>query len=206
MIDLLQKLGLPISLVALVFIFLVISIELWKIIKEMRLKNAEFVFNKIISELDDKINKFYLPLKVRLIISKSIFNLSQKFGEGHNYDNTVLKIKSDDIEALRNIFVRRIFLPLNQEIETLIKSEIQYKDQDDHTNYNKLLEHFMLWRALEEAYKCNEIDRFDASDFLTFPEDEVDNFYKAFDTIINRQKEIRNKVLKLQNVYNYILN
>lgn len=205
MIEYLKELGVPILLSGLIGLLVIICIELWNLIKIQRLKNAETVFKSIMNEMDDSLHYFYLPLKERLLVTKNIYAFSQKFVDQGIYLNSKLGIESTDPKALRNIFVRRIFVPLNTEIENLIKNHLHHKRIEDNTNYEKILEHYTLWRSLEEARIQKEIDNYEGENILEFPSEELDKILSFCNNLIEEQKKVRKKVLKLQSIYNDII-
>ena len=200
MISLLKDIS--ISSVSIIVIISVIAIvkELLRLIKAYRSKAAELVLEKELNEFDKRIEEFYLPLRERFRLTKLIANQTSKMiNKNGDYDNSFLNIESHNPRALRDIIVLQIFLPLNTEIEHIILNEFHWKHPDDDTNYEKILQHYIFWRALENARMEDKIKKYDATNFLAFPQDEVDKHYKMCDHLLNERNEMRNKIKYFRN-------
>lgn len=198
MIDLLTKLGTPLALAAALALAAYLVRQGSALIFTSRVKLREEAITSEISYIDAQLSEFYLPLRERLAILKRIFEHTQPWTGPAGYDNAVLCIESDDSQALRNIIVRRIFLPLNQEVERLILDGARYRFHEDSTDYGVLLQHFVLWRALEEAQQAGEIRSYDAHSTLHFPIEQSEAFRDAVAQLLDTRQRLRTDLLRLR--------
>ena len=117
MIELLKELGVPAISIILLFLVLAVLRELFLFVKGLRQKGAELVLEKELKELDARIEDFYMPLRERFQLSRLVNESSSNWQHEGRFDNAAVNIESDNDQALRNILVRRIFLPINDEIK-----------------------------------------------------------------------------------------
>lgn len=154
---------------------------------------------QIIRQIDNQLEEFYLPLASRFKVSKNINITIQNLREKERLENEKLNIKSSNKRALRDIVVRKIFLPLNNEMERIILEKSYLSLTDDRTDYSKILTHFMLWKSLEQSIIEGDIEKYSADELLTFPSHEVETFLHIVEELIKRRNELRLKLLNYQN-------
>jgi|GEM_PF-3096230 len=205
MIELLKQIGVPSLAIILIFAAVYVLKELWANMKITRIKVSQDVLQKILEELDTQINEFYLPLRQRLEITFSLFESTKDWTiNNERFDNGILEIKSEDNRALAKIVNHRMFFPLNKEAEDILLTKTHLKHDEDKTDYNKLLLHFLKWRAFEEAVIDNDIESYNGASFLPFPSEETINQRNATEFILTKRDEIRSRILKLQSATNNI--
>ncbi|MDZ7860608.1 MAG: hypothetical protein U5O15_08095 [Candidatus Krumholzibacteriota bacterium] len=201
MIEILKQLGFSALGVILLTLLFLVGKEVWGIVKAKRLQSLHDTLSKMLDELDHRISEFYLPMYQRLITMESLFNVTRSWlNTKSEYHNSILNIKSSNSRALRNIVVRRFFLPLNTGIENLILNQLYHKVSTDDTDYSKLLFHYTMWRALEEAIINDEIESYSASDLLTFPAEEAEKQKRCCRELLEKQNTLRKKIIKLEKV------
>lgn len=200
MISLLKDISIPTVSIIVIICTIAIVKELLLLIKAYRSKAAELVLEKELNEFDKRIEEFYLPLRERFKLTKSIANQTSKMVNNGEYDNSFLNIESDNPRALRDIIVLQIFLPLNKEIENIILNKFHWKHPDDDTNYDKILQHYIFWRTIENARTEDKIKKYyDAKNFLVFPQDEVDKNYKMCTYLLKERNEMRERIKNFRN-------
>lgn len=186
--------GLSIDLI----VFLLIAIpsigwtlkQVLLLIADSRKKLAEEIRSRKLKRIDEQLEKFYLPLRERFLFSKSLNDTTLTWEEDGRIVNKSLQIKSEDINALRNIVFRRMLLPINKEACRIIIDGQHQKRSDDPVNYNRILEHLVIWDALEESLKDGEIEYYNATQILQFPGAEVEKFHKYCEKILVKRSQI----------------
>ncbi|MCK4818632.1 hypothetical protein KA005_22870 [bacterium] len=194
MIELLKELGIPTLSVVFLIMSLAILKELLFIMKALRQKGAELVLEKELKEIDARIEEFYMPLRERFQITKLINETANDWHDEGIFQNSALNIKSDNSQALRDILVRRIFLPINNEIKNILMDKLHWKHPDDPTNYEYIIQHFILWDAFESAKSEKKIIDYEGEHLLIFPASEVD-----------KQKDMCTRLLKERDGIRYQL-
>lgn len=194
MIELLKELGVPaISIILLVLVLAVLR-ELFLFVKGLRQKGAELVLEKELKELDARIEDFYMPLRERFQLSRLVNESSSNWQHEGRFDNAAVNIESDNDQALRNILVRRVFLPINDEIKSIILNKLHWKHPDDPTNYEDIVQHFVLWQAFESAKAEGEIADYEASHMLTFPSEEVEKQKDMCEKLFSEREQMRQEL------------
>ncbi len=202
MVEILKQLGISTIGILVIVILFFCGKEIWSILKAIRLQMCHHILEKMLDELDESISKFYLPIYQRLIVMENLFIITRYWNNANDeYDNTKAGIKSKNKKALRNIVVRRFFLPLNKDIESIILNQLHYKLQEDNTDYSKLLFHYIMWRTLEEATIDGEIESYSASSFLVFPSEEAEKQKQFCLELLNKQSLIREKIIRLEGTF-----
>lgn len=120
--------------------------------------------------------------------------------EGRNLKNSALHIKSDNSQALRDILVRRILLPINNEIKSILMDKIHWKHPNDPTNYEYIIQHFVLWDAFETAKSENEISDYQGDHVLLFPASEVKKHKEMCVHLLNERDSIRNRLKDFRSI------
>jgi len=175
---------------------------LWFYLREVIKSNVnkrtaieEEMLRRGLNYLDQQLNQFYLPINERLSLSKLIYEKMERLqDEKKEYQNPAIGIESRDDYALRNIVVRRVYMPLNTQVERLILNKSYLKFKDDPTNYSEILAHFRLWRAFEEAMSDGEINDYEGTILLKFPSKEANHLMQACDSLLNRRNDYRKKI------------
>jgi hypothetical protein len=198
MIEILKTLGLPTLTVVGIVVAAYLLKEIFGMIKATRLKAQQDVLATILAELDAQLSEFYMPLSARFRVSKLLFETTTGWQVEGKYSNDRLSIESDDPEALRNLVVRRVFLPLNREVERLLLEKGHLATPEDATSYAKILEHFILWRSLEEAVCENAIRDYEATALLQFPTEEVSKCLGQCDLLLAKRNRIRDDLLTMR--------
>ena len=199
-INLLQELSVPtISIVVLVATLFVLK-ELFNLLKGYNLKIAQLVLEKELQEMDNQLEEFYLPLTERFEITKTIFTTSSKWMREGKYDNKYFNIKSDDAESLRHILVREILIPLNKEICDLILNKLHLRHQDDTTDYTLIIQHYLLWHALESSKKNKFIDDYEALGKLEFPANEIESCNTFCTKFISQRAQLRDEIKRFRTI------
>ncbi len=201
MIELLKELGIPTASVVLLILTLAVLKELLLFIKGLRQKGAELVLEKELKEIDARIEEFYMPLRERFQITKLINETSSAWEQGVRFQNSALNIKSDNEQALRDILVCRIFLPINSEIKNIILDKLHWKHPDDPTNYEYIVQHFVLWDAFESAKSEKEIIGYEGEHTLIFPSEEVDKQKSMCTRLLEEREDIRNQLKEFRSIY-----
>lgn len=195
MIEILNNAGVPIILI-------IIGTVLWFYLREVIKNNInkqaaieEEMMRRALNYLDQQLNEFYLPIKERLSLSVIIYQKMKvlKTKEG-KYENSALGVESKNELALRNIVVRRVYMPLNSEAERLILDKSYLKVAHDSTNYSQILAHFRLWRAFEEATSNGEISDYNGTALLQFPSKEVETFMQVCDNLVAERNCYRERI------------
>ena len=190
-------------------IFVVISIGfLWFFLQEYIKTNLnkyasieEDLLRRELKYLDQQLNEFYLPIKERLALSNQIYNTGEKnLIEKNGYDNSTAGVISKNKNALRNIIVQRVYMPLNSEVGKLILNKSYLKDNNDNTDYSNILTHFWLWKAFEEAMIEGDIKDYNAPNLLQFPAQEVKQFNKIYQKLLKKRNRYRKKIEDITNV------
>jgi len=202
MIELLKQLGTPTFLLVIFLVLCFIFKEIWSAIKITRIKASQDVLQKMLEELDNQINEFYLPLRQRLDMTYRLYNVTIKWTiDNKRFDNSKINLVSEDNRALSKIVNHGMFFPLNSEAENILLTKTHLKHSEDKTDYEAMLLHFILWRAFENVVMTGEIESYDGSEFLQFPSNEALNQKKACEYIIIKRDEIRNRILNLQSAF-----
>jgi hypothetical protein len=199
MIDLFKQLGIP--TISIIFLCLAAYLlkEIWTSIKTTRLKVSQDILKKVLDELDQQINEFYLPLKQRLDITLRLYQSTLSWTEDNKrFENSKIGLISEDSRALSKIVNHRMFLPLNLEAEQILLTKTHLKHPEDTTDYGAMLLHFIQWRAFENAVIDGNIESYNGSSFLPFPSEEALKQKKATDYIVKERNSIRASILKLQ--------
>lgn len=196
--QLLKDLGYSSLVILVVYIFAITLRELWSIYKTRKTREAQEAMSSILRELDDKLRLLYLPLRERFLVSKHIYESTQNFGKEYSEEDKY--IQAEKKGALRNIFVKKVFMPINKEIKEIILNNFYLKDEQDETNYEEILHHYIVWQALEDAKNEELIENYSASELLRFPALEVEKCIAMCNDLINRRKELRKDMLSLGSV------
>lgn len=198
MAEILAKIGLTPLTVLIIIIAIYLLREVWIILKSTRLKVQQDIIAKMIDQIDRQIEEFYLPLSSRFRVSKYLYDISKQLIKDGKYDNGLLNIKSSNENALRDIFVRQIFIPLNNEIEEIMFKRSSLATLEDSTNYPKIITHFLLWRNLEAAIINGDIEKYSAVNFLQFPSKEIDNFLFITKSLISKRDKLREQFISFR--------
>jgi len=202
MIEILKHLGLSALGIVAVAVFCVCAKEIWSILKTLRMQASQHVLSSLLSELDERIGNFYLPLYQRFLLTEKLFRITQSWLNGNKeYDNSKAGIVSTNPRALRHVVVRRIFLPLNTEIERLIIQKLHFKEPDDPTDYSRLLFHYVTWRAFENATSEAEIDSYSSSELLGFPAEEAATMRRYCENLLRKRNMIRKRLIRLEDTF-----
>lgn len=193
-LTLLKDLGIPTLSILFVIGSIIIFREVFFFLKHLRLKGAEIVIEKELQELDTRIEEFYIPLRERFRLIRLFYETTSSWQKEGIYQNEALNIKSDDPHALRNLVVQKIFLPVNNDIGEIILNKIHWKHQTDTTNYEAIVQHFLLWQVFEDAKATGEIKDYEASHILTFPAEEVNKQRDMCDWLLNERERIRQEI------------
>lgn len=197
--DLLEKIGLPIFVVIVILVIGWFVRSVLSLIAEQRSKLVHEVNLKILKELDAQLEEFYLPVREYLRLTYglkiTLDSLRNEFGK---YDNSKLQIESEDHKALRNIAVQKIYLPINKKLASILMEKQHYKDFNDETDYQKILQHIILWESLEEAKLKGEIVSYSAHSLLIFPSEETDKQSVICGQLIEQRDKIRNKIINFK--------
>jgi len=202
MAELLRNLGIPIISVLFLIVALAVLKELFMFVKSLRQKGAELVLEKELKELDSSIEEFYMPLRERFQLTKLLRETSNPWKKEGRYNNAALNIESEDSESLRHIMVRRIFIPINEEIKNIVLNKLHWKHPDDDTNYEYIVQHFMLWQALESAKTEGDIADYEASHVLTFPSEEVKKQQEMCKWLLNERERIHKHLREFKSTKN----
>lgn len=198
MIEILKTTGLPSLSILIILILVFFGREFWDILKTTRLKAQQDILTRIITEIDKQLGEFYLPLAVRFRVSKMLFDTTSKWQMDKKYRNDKLNIKSKNERALRDIVVRRIFLPINMDIETLILEKSYLADPDDDTSYSKILEHMILWRSFEQAFIDGDIEDYEGAGIFDFPSHEVEMLIGNCERLVSQRDNIHKDLISLR--------
>ncbi len=193
--DILKELGLSPLLIFLSLIVGFVAKELWSVIIGYRTKAAQETLSQILREIETQLREFYLPLKERFLVSKSLFDTSQGWRTNGAFDNSILNIVSKDKYALRKIAVGKLFLPFNKDVERILLDKLHFRSPDDHVNYERILQHLAIWRTMEESVQEGLIERYDMASSLSFPGDEVEKYIAFCESLIVKRDELRKKIL-----------
>jgi hypothetical protein len=200
MIDLLKELGIPAISIVFLILSLAILKELLFFVKALRQKGAELVLEKELKEIDARIEEFYMPLRERFRITKLINETTTPWQNDGIFQNSALNIKSDNNQALRDILVRRIFLPINSEIKSILLDKIHWKHPDDPTNYEYIIQHFVLWDAFETAKSEKEIIDYEGEHALIFPAKEVERQENMCARLLKERDGIRDHLKEFRSI------
>ena len=189
-----------------ILIFLSLSIllivELYRLVKSIRTKNIEIVNEIILKELDTRLEEFYIPLRERFQYSKLLHDTTGKWMKDGRYRNEAVRIESEDPDALRNLVVRKILLPINEDLHQIILNKMHWKDFDDKTDYKAILQHFLLWKTFENAKENKTIKTYEASHILSFPFKEMEEQNKMCEVLLNKRENVRENIRKLKTFKN----
>lgn len=202
MMSILKDLSLPAASIVFIICAIAVLKYLLPLLGNLRSNAAEIVLEKELSEIDTRIEKFYLPLRERFILTKLIAQTSSKWIENGEYKNSTLNIISNNQRALRDIVVLKILLPLNSEIENVILNKFHWKHPDDQTNYALILQHYVFWRTFENSRSNGEIEKYDGSRLLTFPKEQVESHFKMCDLLLEEREKIRAKIKNFRSFVN----
>lgn len=134
--EILKDLGLPIVVVAILGVAAWLARAVFNLIAEQRSKLAQDVQSKTIAKLDVRIEEFYLPVPERIRLTAGLkHSFDSLRGVDDRYDNSSLQIVSKNPKALRNIAVRRIFLPINRQLADIMLEQQHLRHSSDTTNY-----------------------------------------------------------------------
>jgi hypothetical protein len=167
--------------------------EAYKIVKEVRVRNAQLVVEGRLKLLDNRLERFYIPLRERLGFTKLLYETTTGWQKDGVYNNDAVKIQSNEPRALRNIAVRKLLLPVNEDLKDIILNNVHWKHRDDQTDYHFVLLHFTVWRVFEEAVVSGEIDFYEASEILSFPEEEAEKQRKMCARLLEEREMIHGK-------------
>lgn len=205
MIEILQTFGLPAVTVIGVAAGGYLLREVFRMIQATRMKTQQDVLATVLAELDAQLSDFYMPLSARFRVSRLLFQTTREWQAEGKYSNDQLAIKSDDEKALRNLVVRRVFMPLNAEVERLLLEKGHLATTDDTTSYPKILERLILWRSLEEAVCDGTIDDYEAAERLQFPVEEVAKCLAYCDDLLAMRNSLRADLLRMRVTVNHAL-
>lgn len=169
------------------------------------MKAQQDVLAAVLAELDTQLSDFYMPLSTRFRVSRLLFQTTSEWQIDGKYSNDRFAIKSDDDKAFRNLVVRRVFMPLNAEVERLLLEKGHLATNDDTTSYPKILEHLILWRSLEEALCDGTIDDYEAAECLQFPAEEVTKCLEHCDDLLSKRNSLRADLLRMRMVVDHAL-
>lgn len=198
MIDLLRQLGIPAVSIIVIAALSVILKELWTTEKARRRSLADGILSRQLLDIENRLSHFYLPLSQMLALAKHIFNFTSHWRKEEKYDNNALKIESENPNALRDIVVKRIFLPLNENIEAVIIKYGYLKLPEDNSNYEKILQHLYLWGALEKAKNDGEIKDYNAKKYLHFPAEEVPKIITTCNNLVEKKNKVFEMISELR--------
>jgi hypothetical protein len=194
----LENLGLSPIMILVVIVLVFLAKEIWSIIRTSRSKLQQDIIGQIIQKIDTQLEDFYLPLASRLKVSKNINIILQNLRNEGKLENDKLNIKSNNKNALRDIVVRKIYFPLNIEMEKIVLGKSFLSTTEDETDYSKIITHFILWRNLEQSIIDGEIEKYSAEGFLSFPSKEVETFFEVVEKLVKHRNMLRLKLLKYQ--------
>ena len=193
--DFLKELQLPVAVLVGLAIAIWVSREATRLLMASRTKLRDEALSREIAYLDDQLASFYLPLRERLVLSRTLSHTTQQWmtapDGGYDNENPVLPVRGGQATALRKIAVRRVFLPLNRQMEQLILDNGRFRDGEDATDYAAILQHLVLWRALEEAVVDHEIESYDGAKVLPFPSQAADAFGESCSRLLERRERLR---------------
>lgn len=201
--DYLDKLGLSPIILIVIYIFGIITKEVWDILKSNRSNISQKITENLIKEIENQLQLFYLPICERFKMTKKLFEKTHQIGMP--YKNESFNIKSQDTFALRKIIVNKLFIPFNKEIEKIILDNLHLKNTLDKTNYDSIVLHYRIWNAFEESKNEKIIDDYEASDLLSFPFEEVENCKRMCEDLINKRNELRKKILTFKKINRTLL-
>jgi hypothetical protein len=181
-------------LILLIGCGVIILIELYFLIRNIRLKNLEMINEKIFSELDTRLEEFYIPLYERFQYTTLIKSTVDKWTIEGIYQNSAVNVESDDPNALRNLVVRKMFLPINADLHDIILNKMHWRDPRDKTDYKFILQHFLLWKTFENAKENKVIRNYEASHILSFPFEEVEKQRKMCVQLLEERENLRNDI------------
>ena len=197
-LDWLRSLGIPaVTLVGVVVVTVLVQ-QAWSLMRTQRLAASELVLKHRLDELNQQLTEFYLPLRERFALTHRLFRTSTVFKNEGAYENDLVVQGPKSGTALRHILVRRVFLPLNAEVESTILNKSRFRDAGDETDYTVLAQHFVLWRALEESVIQGEIEKYDGTGLLEFPAEEAEKFSAACDAVVRRREFIYEQLASLR--------
>lgn len=198
MIELLTQLGLPVLVVLALAVTGIVLREAFSMLKARRLSLADEVARRQLNYLDSCISKFYLPLVQRFHLSRRLFTVSKNFQEQGHYKNESASIDSDNPNALRDIFVRKIFMPINKDIQTLISTNGHLRHPDDNCDYDALISHYTLWTAFEEALVDGDIRFYNVTTALGFPVKEIEKVETILENLLQERTECYKLITNLR--------
>lgn len=135
----------------------------------------------------------------RLAVTRELFRTSQKWIRGNGrYSNARIGIVSKNKNALRNIVVRRVFTPMNEEIRRIILDKQHLRHDRDDTDYRTILRHLILWSAFESALAAGEISTYDGETLLSFPADEVEKQSASCEQLLRDRQLLWQSIIKLR--------
>jgi len=198
MIELLQILGLSTLAVIGVALAVYLLKEIFRMVQATRLKAQQTVLMAVLAELDAQLSEFYMPLTCRFRVSKLLFETTIRWQSNGKYSNDYLAVKSEDPKALRNLVVRRVFLPFNREVERLLLEKGHLASSTDKASYAKILQHMILWRSFEEAMLDNDISDYEGTAMLQFPAEDVAKCIAECESLLGRRDQVRNDLLTMR--------
>lgn len=200
--DALMRIGLPLGVIVFAMATIPVAKATLGFIATRRATLATEEIRRKLEYQDRQLAEFYLPLRERLRITLGLFRFFEDLQVETRYDNASLGIQSEDPLALRHIIVRRVYLPLNKEVERLILDRAGWRAPDDPTDYSVLVRHLVLWRGLEEALLGGEISDYKAHDLLAFPAGEVDHIEGVCAKLLEARADVRAGILRFSGVPN----
>ena len=200
MITILKEFSLPAASIFFIICSVAVLKYLLPLLSNLRSKAAELVLEKELSEINTRIEEFYLPLRERFILTELIDKTSSTWIENGEFQNSALKIVSNNKRALREIVVLKMLIPLNSEIENIILNKFHWKHPDDKTNYALILQHYIFWRTLEKSRSNGEIEKYDGSKLLIFPKEQVDSHFKMCNFLLEEREKIRGKIKNFRGI------
>lgn len=192
--EILQDYGIPTVSIVFCLLFLWALYELYGIAKSSRLKRAQMVLEHRLRLLDNRLERFYIPLRERFGFTMLLYKTTDQWQVQGTYKNEAVKVQSKDDRALRNIAVRRLLLPVNEDLKHIILNNMHWKHLDDKTDYHLMLLHFTVWRVFEEAVIKGEIEDYEASHMLSFPIEEAEKQRKMCERLLHEREEVHEKL------------
>ncbi len=192
--DVLRDIGIPSLYVFCVVVGVVILKEVYLLIRSARLKATELVQEKELRELDTRLEEFYVPLRERFQLTRLLKETTDSWMVDGRYQNKAVNIVSDDPQALRNLIVRKMFLAVNKNVEEIVLNKKHWKHTDDQTDYDGILQHFLLWKTFEDAKANGEIEDYEASHILSFPSKEIEKQKAMCDWLLSERERIRKNI------------
>lgn len=205
MIQDLLGLGMPLVWAGLIAGGYIIGKEAWSLLRTQRQSAYEAAVARTLADLDARLEKFYLPLRERLKVTKHIFDVMH--GGNVQVSSTPIGprpttpgiyIESSNPRVFTELIERDVLLPLNREIVKMILGGLAHRDAADTTNYGRFIYHYYVWNALSEACNKGEIQRFSAVEVVDFPGQELDTFLETCDRLLRLREAVRGDLLSFR--------